>query len=55
MQLSNDLNFIFWALGGLLIGLTLGLIIGAYINQRTSRDQRVKTEAELAELNSIRL
>jgi DNA recombination protein RmuC len=55
MQLSNDLNFIFWALGGLLTGLTLGLIIGAYLNQRTSRDQRVKTEAELAELNSIRL
>jgi DNA recombination protein RmuC len=55
MQLSNDLNFIFWALGGLLTGLTLGLIIGAYLNQRSTRDQRAKTEAELSELNNIRL
>lgn len=55
MQISNELDFIFWALGGLLIGLTLGLIIGAYINQRTTRAQLAKSEAELSELNSIRL
>ena len=51
MQLSNDLNFIVWALGGLIIGLGLGVVI----SQLLSRGQRAKTAADLAELNSIRL
>ncbi|MGB0449590.1 MAG: DNA recombination protein RmuC [Porticoccaceae bacterium] len=51
MQLSNDLNFIFWALGGLLIGLGLGVAISHLL----ARGQRAKTDADLAELNSIRL
>jgi DNA recombination protein RmuC len=51
MQLSNDLNFIFWALGGLFIGLTLG----AFLNQLLSRGHRLKIDAELSELNAIRL
>ena len=55
MQISNDLHFIYWALGGLFIGLALGSFFGAYISQSLSRGQRVKNAAELVELNSIRL
>ena len=51
MQISNDLDFIFWALGGLLIGLSLGVTI----SQLLIRGQRAKSDADLAELNSIRL
>ncbi|MDG1818764.1 MAG: DNA recombination protein RmuC [Porticoccaceae bacterium] len=55
MQISNDPNFILWALGGLFIALTVGLILGVSINQYLTRGQRLKTEAELAELTAIRL
>ena len=51
MQISNELDFIFWALGGLLIGLSLGVTI----SQLLVRGQRAKSDADLAELNSIRL
>ena len=51
MQISNELDFIFWALGGLLIGLSLGVTI----SQLLVRGQRAKTDSDLAELNSIRL
>jgi DNA recombination protein RmuC len=51
MQISNELDFIFWALGGLVIGLGLGVAI----SQLFFRGQRSKSEAELSELNSIRL
>ena len=51
MQISNELDFIFWALGGLLIGLTLGVAI----SQLLVRGQRAKSDADLAELSSIRL
>jgi DNA recombination protein RmuC len=51
MQISNELDFIFWALGGLVIGLGLGVAI----SQLLFRGQRSKSEAELSELNSIRL
>ena len=51
MQISNELDFIFWALGGLLIGLSLGVTI----SQLLTRGQRTKTDTDLAELSSIRL
>ena len=51
MQISNELDFIFWALGGLLIGLSLGVAI----SQLLARGQRAKSDADLSELNSIRL
>ncbi len=51
MQISNELDFIFWALGGLLIGLSLGVTI----SQLLARGQRTKTDTDLAELSSIRL
>ena len=51
MQISNELDFIFWALGGLLIGLSLGVAI----SQLLVRGQRAKSDADLAELSSIRL
>ena len=51
MQISNELDFIFWALGGLLIGLSLGVTI----IQLLTRGQRTKTDTDLAELSSIRL
>ncbi len=51
MQLSNELDFIFWSLGGLLIGLSLGVAI----SQLLVRGQRAKSDADLDELNSIRL
>ncbi len=51
MPIFNDLNFIFWALGGLLIGLGLGVAISHLL----ARGQRSKSEADIAELNSIRL
>ena len=51
MQISNELDFIFWALGGLLIGLSLGVTI----SQLLVRGQRAKSDADLAELSSIRL
>ena len=51
MQISNELDFIFWALGGLLIGLSLGVTI----SQLLTRGQRAKTDTDLAELSSIRL
>ena len=51
MQLSNDLNFIFWALGGLFIGLTLGV----YISQLISRGSREKAAADFERLSAIRL
>lgn len=51
MQLFNDLDFILWALGGLFLGLTLGVTI----SQLLGRGQREKADAELADLNRIRL
>ena len=51
MQLSNDLNFIYWAVAGLFLGLALGVTI----SQLLGRGQRAKSESELAELNRIRL
>jgi len=51
MQLSNDINLLFWALGGLLVGLALGL----FISQWLGRASRLKTDAELDELSAIRL
>jgi len=51
MQLSNDINLLFWALGGLLIGLALGL----FISQWLGRGSRLKADAELEELGAIRL
>jgi len=51
MQISNELDFIFWALGGLLIGLSLGVTI----SQLLVRGQRAKSDGDLAELSSIRL
>ena len=51
MQISNELDFIFWALGGLLLGLSLGVVI----SHLSTRGQRAKTDADLAELNNIRL
>jgi len=51
MQLSNDINLVFWALGGLLIGLVLGV----FISQWLGRGSRLKADAELEELGAIRL
>ena len=51
MQLSNDINLLFWALGGLLVGLALGL----FISQWLGRASRLKADAELEELGAIRL
>ena len=51
MQLSNDLNFIYWAVAGLFLGLALGVAI----SQLLGRGQRTKTESDLAELHRIRL
>ena len=51
MQLSNDINLLFWALGGLLIGLVLGV----FISQWLGRGSRLKADAELEELGAIRL
>lgn len=51
MQLSNDINLLFWALVGLLVGLALGL----FISQWLGRASRLKTDAELDELSAIRL
>ena len=43
--------YFFWALGGLLVGLALGL----FISQWLGRASRLKTDAELDELSAIRL
>jgi DNA recombination protein RmuC len=51
MQLTNDINLLFWALGGLL----LGLAIGVFISQWLGRASRAKADAELNELSAIRL
>jgi len=51
MQLSNDINLVFWALGGLLVGLALGV----FISQWLGRASRFKADAELDELSAIRL
>lgn len=51
MQLTNDINLIFWALGGLL----LGLAIGVFISQWLGRASRAKADAELNELSATRL
>tara|TARA_B110000046_G_scaffold183322_1_gene219193 strand:+ start:5537 stop:6850 length:1314 start_codon:yes stop_codon:yes gene_type:complete len=51
MELTNDVNLIFWALGGLLLGLAIGLSISQWL----ARASRVKTDAELNELSTIRL
>jgi len=51
MQLSNDINLVFWALGGLLVGLALGV----FISQWLGRASRLKADAELGELSAIRL
>mgnify|MGYP000645464828 CR=1 FL=1 len=51
MQLTNDMNLLFWALGGLL----LGLVIGVFISQWLGRASRAKADAELNELSAIRL
>jgi DNA recombination protein RmuC len=51
MQLSNDINLVFWALGGLLVGLALGV----FISQWLGRASRLKADAELDELSAIRL
>ena len=51
MQLTNDINLLFWALGGLL----LGLAIGVFISQWLGRASRVKADAELNELSATRL
>lgn len=51
MQLNNDINLLFWALGGLL----LGLAIGVFISQWLGRASRAKADAELNELSATRL
>ena len=51
MQLTNDINLLFWALGGLL----LGLAIGVFISQWLGRASRAKADAELSELSATRL
>jgi DNA recombination protein RmuC len=51
MQLTNDINLLFWALGGLLLGLT----IGVFISQWLGRASRAKVDAELNELSATRL
>ena len=51
MQLTNDINLLFWALGGLL----LGLAIGVFISQWLGRASRAKADAELNELSATRL
>ena len=51
MQLFNDMNFFFWAFGGLLVGLTLGV----FISQWLSRASRLKADTDLVELGTIRL
>jgi DNA recombination protein RmuC len=45
------MNLLFWALGGLL----LGLVIGVFISQWLGRASRAKADAELNELSAIRL
>jgi DNA recombination protein RmuC len=54
MQLSNEFNFIYLALGGLM-GLTLGLVLGFFVSKLQARGQSAKTDADLTELNRIRL
>jgi DNA recombination protein RmuC len=51
MQLFNDMNFLFWAFGGLLVGLFLGV----FISQWLSRASRLKADTDLVELGTIRL
>ena len=51
MRLTNDINLLFWALGGLL----LGLAIGVFISQWLGRASRAKADAELNELSATRL
>lgn len=51
MQTTNDINLLFWALGGLL----LGLAIGVFISQWLGRTSRAKADAEISELSAIRL
>jgi DNA recombination protein RmuC len=51
MQLTNDINLLFWALGGLLLGLT----IGVFMSQWLGRASRAKADAELSELSATRL
>ena len=51
MQLFNDMNFLFWAFGGLLVGLFLGV----FISQWLSSASRLKADADLVELGTIRL
>lgn len=51
MEITNDMNLLLWALGGLLLGLALGLLISQWL----SRSGRTKTDAELQELGAIRL
>jgi DNA recombination protein RmuC len=51
MQLTNGINLLFWALGGLL----LGLAIGVFISQWLGRASRAKADAELNELSATRL
>jgi DNA recombination protein RmuC len=51
MEITNDMNLLLWALGGLLLGLALGLLISQWL----SRSGRAKTDAELQELGAIRL
>lgn len=51
MQLSNDINLLFWALGGLFVGLALGV----FISQWLGRASRLKAAADLDELGAIRL
>jgi DNA recombination protein RmuC len=51
MQLFNDMNFLFWAFGGLLVGLSLGV----FISQWLSRASRLKADTDLVELGTIRL
>lgn len=51
MELSNDTNLLFWALGGLLVGLAIGL----FISQWLGRASRAKADAKVSELSDIRL
>ena len=51
MQLFNDMNFLFWAFGGLLVGVSLGV----FISQWLSRASRLKADTDLVELGTIRL
>jgi DNA recombination protein RmuC len=45
------MNFLFWAFGGLLVGLSLGV----FISQWLSRASRLKADTDLVELGTIRL